>query len=202
MTGDSIKSHMPADMRDKYDVTVVVTYRIEEAYDKVNRGKIDVANSLVVVDCLTNSVRETKNGGPPLTPDELVWCVDVFRRTLRMHGASDVVICEIKPTRQADVSDFNMALHRYLRKVADVDGGLGCSTQTRLEHLMGDGLHIRPDCYHILQQTFAHAILCKEVPSPTPFDELAPHFLRNGYRKEWPQMRDNRAQNLNHGWKW
>ena len=47
---------------------------MDEAYDKLDRGLIEVMDSMVIVDCLTNHVRETRNGGRALTIDELVWC--------------------------------------------------------------------------------------------------------------------------------
>ena len=47
---------------------------MDEAYDKLDRGLIEVMDSMVIVDCLTNHVRETRNGGHALTIDELVWC--------------------------------------------------------------------------------------------------------------------------------
>ena len=200
VTAESVKQHLPEEVRDDYEVEIAVTYRIEEAYNKVHRGKIDVTDALVIVDCLTNSVRDTPNGGPALSLDELVWCVDCLRQKLWSSGASDVIVCQIKPTQRADVSGFNTALHNYLCSVENIDGGRGCSTQVRLEQLGNDGLHIKPVFYSVLQKTYACAILNRQVPSPTPFNELAPSHMRN--QGSWSSMlnRGARASNMNNGW--
>ena len=204
ITEDSVKQQLPSDVRDDYEIKKEVTYRMDEAYDKIKNGKIDVTDSIVVVDCLTNHVRDTRNGGRALTIDEFVQCVHILRLKLWEKGAAKVVVCEIKPTGLSDVAPYNMALHKYLRSRWAFDGGHGCQTQIRLEHLGNDKLHVLPQFFSVLQQTYAFAILRKDVPSPTPFEELTPYHLRTSYREEWPNLQDRsgRVTESNHGWTW
>ena len=171
----------------------------------MDRGEIDVEGALVIIDCLTNSARDTRRG-LALTPDELVWRFDRLQERLWTAKADGIVVCEIKPTQLADATYHNLALHQYLASKQGSDGGHGCRTQVRLHHLRNDGLHLRPQCYAVLQETYACIIMGQNVPSPTPLEGLIPDHVRLMREREWPRLsggeRGARALNPNHGWTW
>ena len=181
-SSELIKSHIPKHERDKYDIEVTVAYRIEEAYDKVERGAI------VIIDCLTNMVKETCSG-PGQNPDELVWCVDRLRERLWAAAAAEIIICQIKPTLRLDVSHHNRALDAYLRSQMELDGGHGCCTQIRLDYLRADGLHLKPQFFSVLNKTYACAIMGASVPDPTPYEDFTPMHVRRRWESEWPRLR-------------
>ena len=67
---ESVKSHIPAEERDNYEVKLVITYRVAEALDKVKAGGLGINGAIVVIDCLSNDARQTRNG-PHLSPCKL-----------------------------------------------------------------------------------------------------------------------------------
>ena len=80
--------------RDAYDIEVVVSFTVGEAWSLVNSGKVDVQGAFVVVDCMTNEVRGM-GARRALSPRELVSRVAGLREKLRVAGAAAAVICEI-----------------------------------------------------------------------------------------------------------
>ena len=201
----AVLNHIPPEARNDYEIEVAVTYRIEEAFDKVNRGLINVRDSLVVVDCLTNNVRDTRSG-PALSPDELIWCLDRLRDSLWAASASQIIVCEVKPTQRTDVSPYNCAIDQYLKSRKEIDGGYGCRTQVRMDQLRADGLHLKPQFHSVLNETYACAIIGMPVPYPTPLEDFQPAHVRRRWEREWPvvggRQNEMRAANAQHGWSW
>ena len=88
-----------------------------------------------------------------------------------------------------DVSPYNLRLHQYLRAESQNGrGGYGCKTQIRLEFLRHDGYHIRPQYDSVVDQTYACAMLGKNVPCPTPDNEFIPTHARRRWEREWPSL--------------
>ena len=184
-TPESIKYWMSEEEKENHEVTIVIAYRVEEAISLVKKGDLGIAGATVLIDCHNNDARETRKARR-LSPDELTSAVDKLRKQLWDAGAFNIVVCSMKPTERCDISEHDQAICRYLEAKRGVDGGYGCHTQVRLEHLRGDGLHVRPRFYHVLQQTYAYGLLGKYVPDPTPRECLTPYFVRQAFRKEWP----------------
>ena len=202
-TPSSIKHHMPEGERDDFEVAVVIAYRIEEACSLVEKGDLDIAGATVLIDCHNNDARLTRKARA-LSPDELTQAVDKLRKKLFDAGAFNIVVCSLKPTERADVSAHDESICRYLESRREIDGGHGCHTQVRLEHLRGDGLHILPRFYYVLQETYAYALMGKYVRDPTPRDCLTPLHVRQAFRREWPLLssrsdRVTRDSRTNHG---
>ena len=202
-TPSSIKYHILEEERDDYEVDVVIAYRVEEACSIVEKGDLGIAGATILIDCHNNDARLTRKA-PALSPDELAIAVDKLRKKLWDAGANSVIVCSLKPTERANVSEHDDSIRRYLEGMREVDGGYGCHTQVRLEHLRGDGLHILPRFYYVLQQTYAFALMGKYVPDPTPRECLTPYHVRQAFRREWPlplSRRDRvvRAPQTNHG---
>ena len=196
VTPGSIKYHMPEEDRDAFDISIVIAYRIGEAADLVENGDLGISGAVVVVDCLSNDARPMKKA-PKLSPDRHAQELDKLRKKLWQKGAAKVVLCSVKPTQRADLTEYVERIHRYLKSVEGVDGGHGCHSQVRLEHLRADGLHIQPRFYYVLQQTYACALLAVNVPDPTPLEGFTPDNVRQAYRREWPLF--GRAQQMNNG---
>ena len=134
-TEDSIKNHMTREEREKYEIEVAVAFTLEEALQRVDRGAINVRDSIVIVDNLTNDIRGTRLR-PSVTPQQLVRGVDRLRGILRMAGAKAVVVCQIKPMQVCNVTPYNELLSSYLGAQR---WGFGCRTQVRLCFLKSDG---------------------------------------------------------------
>ena len=47
-------------MRDQFEIELVTTYTTEEALRRVESGEIDVKDAAVIIDVLTNDIRETR----------------------------------------------------------------------------------------------------------------------------------------------
>ena len=196
-TPSSVKHHIPEECRDDYDVNIVIAYRIGEAKSLVEKGDLAINGAIVIIDCLGNDARDTRQA-PKLTPDQHVQKLDELRKVLWERGATDVIVCSLKPTQRADATEYVERVHRYLQSVREDDGGHGIHSQVRLEHLRADGLHLQPRFYFVLQQTYACAILGLNVPNPTPLESFIPDRMRQKYLSEWPIVR---ASNMNNGWK-
>ena len=183
-TSDSIKNHMPVEEREKYDITNAVAYTVDEAYDRVKRGDIDVSGAFVVVDNLTNDVR---GAGQRMaaSPDELIQRVHKLRES--MSTAEAVIICEIKPMRNKDVTPYNRLLHSYLRRQGTAGvRNFGCRTQIRMDWLKGDGFHVKPQYDSVIDRTYACALLGQHVPSPTPTSDFVPESVKRRQEANWP----------------
>ena len=203
VTASSVRYHMPEEDKEEYDINLVIAYRIGEAADIVDQGDLAINGATIILDCLSNDARNTKRA-PRLSLDQHAQALDSLRKKLWQKGAARIVVCSVKPTQRADVTEYVDSVHRYLRSVEGEDGGHGCHSQVRLEHLGVDGLHIKPRFYHVLQQTYAYAILGKQLPDPTPIECFAPYHVRQAYRREWPAFNQVvreplRAPNTNHG---
>ena len=207
-TPDSIKRHIPPDEREEHDVRLHVAYTTEEAFRRVDSGEIDVKNTTVIIDNLTNDVRGTRQR-PAVSPEELVKKVDRLREKLRAAGATATVVCEVKPMEILDVSLHNKALHYYLQ--AQGRSGYGCPTQIRRSFLQRDGFHIRQQYDSVLDRTYACAIRGIPVPSPTPTEDFMPEIDRRRREANWPrlpgsnmwgQRRGGEGPMNVHGWGW
>ena len=204
-TPDSVKRFIPEEERDRYEIQIVITYRVQEAIDKVRAGQLAIRGAHILIDCLNNDARPTHKE-PQLSPEKLAEGLDTLRTELWQRGAIHIVVSSLRPTQRADVGEHNKAIHRYLGTKRDEDGGHGCSTQVRLHHLRADGLHLHPRFYSVLQQTFAFALMGKYVPDPTPFDCYEPDHVRQPFLRDWPVVGLNgrqadRASSNNYGWK-
>ena len=112
--------------RKDYEIGVVVAYTLEEAFFRISKGELDARGATVVMDNLTNDVRGTRQS-PAVTPDELVFRVDLVRKALLAAGAIAVVVSEVKPMEMVDVRPHNRALDGYLRG----QGGSGHGVKPR-----------------------------------------------------------------------
>ena len=198
-TASSVKYHMPEEDREVIDINIVVAFRIGQATSKVEAEAEDlgIEGAVVLIDCHNNDARQTKYS-PRLPLPRYIQELDNLRKKLWKKGAAEVIVCALKPTQRADVSEYVKGVHRYLGGMRDVDGGHGCHTQVRLEHLRAEGLHLQPRFFYVLQQTYAYALMGKFVPDPTPLECFVPDHVRQVYQREWPALRASRT---NHGWR-
>ena len=193
-TSDSIKNHIPRVERDSYDVKVEVAYTTDEAYNKVDRGLIDVRGAYVVLDNLTNDVRGSAvRKRPPLSPPELTTKVARLREKLIAAGAADIVVCEIKPMEMTDVTPHNACINDFLKSQ---HRGFGCRTQIRISDLR-DGFHVLPQFDSVIDRTYACAIRGVPVPCPTLPKDFIPTLVRRRWEAAWPRVG---GRHLNHGW--
>ena len=187
-THDSIMNHVPRERRGEFDVEVAVAYTLEEAHRRTDRGEFRLEGAIVVVDNLTNDVRGTR-GRPPVSPQQLVRLVDGLRRKVMAAGAVAVVVCQLKPMQTTDVTPYNDILDSYLRREKERGrDGFGCRTMIRLDSLKGDGYHLRPEFWSVLDRTYACAMLGIDVPFPTPWNDFAPSHVRQRWEMEWPRL--------------
>ena len=129
-TASSIRYHMPEEDKDAYDVNIAIAYRIAEATDMVKQGDLAIDGAVVLIDCHNNDARQTKRY-PKLPPNRYIQELDKLRKELWDKGAADVIVCSLKPTQRADVSEYVDLVHRYLVSMEGKDGGHGCHTQVR-----------------------------------------------------------------------
>ena len=187
-TADSVRNHIPREERDRYDIEIVVAYRVEDAMSRIQQGGLDVRGCYVVVDNLTNNVRGGWRSRPD-SPEQLTRRVDGLRHLLLSSSAAAVVICQIKPMGVVDVRPYNRLLHQYLGNCGR--GGFGCLTQIRMDFLRADGYHISPQYDTVLDRTYACALRGVPVPSPTPEDNFVPEFIRRRWEDDWPRLEGN-----------
>ena len=202
-TPESVLAHIPEESRGNYEVEIIISYHLAEAIDKLKKNEFGVRGAYVVIDCHSNDVRDTRSG-PALSPETLVTQLDELRRKLWEAGAAEIVVCAIKPTLRVDVRLHNETVHKYLQQKKEVDGGHGCCTQVRFEHLGMDGIHLTPQYYCVIQNTYACAITGTKVHSPTPLQDFVPNHVRSGWEKGWGWSKvaeGVRALNVNHGWR-
>ena len=153
----------------------------------------------MLIDDLTNDVRGTRLR-PSVTPQQLIRLVDRLRRKVMAVGADAVVVCQLKPMQMVDVTSYNELLNDYLKREKERGrDGFGCRTQIRMGHLKGDGFHIRPDFYSVIDRTYACAFLGFDVPDPTPWDEFMPGFVRSRWESDWPRLAGGGMPMNHHG---
>ena len=198
-SAESIKTHIPKEEQEGYEIEVKVAYTLEDLRAKMDHEGWDVKDAVTIVDTLTNNIRNTPSR-PANSPHELVAELAKTRKKLYEAGAAQVVTCEIKPMTIVDVRPYNNTLHDYLCQ--QPDEGLGCRTQIRMSDLKGNGFHVLPECVTILDRTYACAIRGVPVPCPTPFDDLVPPFVRRNWEAEWPRLggMGGRAPIKRYGW--
>jgi hypothetical protein len=56
VTQDTVKCHIPKDMRDKYRIRVATTYTLFEVFEKIRDGSIKVEKARVILDVTTNDI--------------------------------------------------------------------------------------------------------------------------------------------------
>ena len=184
-SADLIKCHMPLEERDKYDIEVVVAYRLEDAYERVRRGEVAVNGAYVVIDNITNSIKGNWHHRGE-SPEEVVNKVAQLRSLILASSAAAVVVAEVKPMGHVDVRPYNRILHEYLGSCGKT--GFGCKTQIRMEYLASDGTHVKRQYGSIIDRTYACALLGTHVPCPTPDDNFLPNFLRRRWESQWPRL--------------
>ena len=185
VTEETIKNHIPAEKRAKYQIKIEVAYRLEDAYSRIDKGEIDVGGAYVIVDNVTNNVRGGKNHDPE-PPDLVTDRVAALRELILEKAAKAVVVCELKPMKWVDVRAHSAMIHRYL--ISCGKSGYGCRTQIRMRYLKEDGFHVQPKHLAILDKTYACALLGIYVPDPTPLGDLVPEYTRRRWENEWPRM--------------
>ena len=184
-TQETIRNHIPQGQREKYEIRVVVAYRLEDAYDRVEEGSLNVENAYVIIDNVTNNIRGGKKHYPE-PPDLVSDRVAALRELILANSAKAVVVCELKPMKRVDVRYHSLRIHNYL--VSCGKGGFGCRTQIRMRYLRDDGFHIQPKFDSIVDRTYACALLGIHVPDPTPFDDLTPEYERRRWDKQYPRL--------------
>ena len=205
-TENSVKNHMPREVKDEYDIDICVAYTLDEAFHRVDRGEVDVRGATVVIDNITNDVRGTRQK-PAATPEETVSRVARLREGLLTAGAEAVVVAEVKPMQQVDVRPHNRLLHYYLRAQGN---GYGVQTQIRMDYLRQDGFHIGKQFDSVVDKTYACALVGIPVPNPTPVGNFEPSHVRMRREREWPvpsqayaqAVRTTEGRNVIHGWQW
>ena len=187
-THESIMNHVPRERRGEFDVEVAVAYTLEEAHRRTDRGEFQLEGAIVVVDNLTNDVRGTR-GRSAVSPQQLMRLVDGLRRKVMAAGAVAVVVCQLKPMQTTDVTPYNDLLDCYLRREKERGrDGFGCRTMIRMDSLKGDGYHLKPEFWSVLDRTYACAMLGIDVPFPTPWGDFAPSYVRQRWETEWPRL--------------
>ena len=172
-----------------------VSYTTEDATRRVDLGDIVVSGATVVLDNLTNDIRD--NGTrKAASPQELIQRVDKLRKRLYAAGATAVVTCQVKPMQTTNVTPYNTQLSDYLRTQGRL--GFGCRTQIRLSYLKGDGYHVLPQYDSTIDKTYACALRGIPIPCPTPLDEFTPNHMRRSWGMDWPRV--GRGQQMNYGW--
>ena len=184
-TPTSVKNHIPKGERDNYEIDIAVSYTLEETLGKIERGAIKVDGAVVVLDCLTNNVRGTR-ARKAASPEELLDQVRRLRDRILVASAASVIVCEIKPLRDTNVTPYNMLISDYLVRVGP--GGFGCRTQIRMKDLRADGLHVVPECLTVIDRTYACALRGVHVPCPTPLEDFVPEAERRRWDVEWPRL--------------
>ena len=184
-TEETIKNHMPTEKRARYQIQVVIAFRLEDAYDRIEEGRIDVENAYVIIDNITNNVRGGKNHEAE-PPDLVTDRVAALRELILEKSAKAVVVCQLKPMKRVNVRAHTMQIHRYL--LACGKGGYGCWTQIRMRYLKEDGFHVQSRHIAIVDKTYACALLGVFVPDPTPFGDLAPDITRRRWENRWPRV--------------
>ena len=185
LTQESIRNHMPIKKRAKYEISVAVAFRLEDAYDRVENGQINVENAYVVIDNITNNLQGGKKHEPD-SPELVATRVAALREYVLSKSAKAVIVCELKPMKWVDVRPASRMIHDYL--VSCGKGGYGCRTQIRMEYLKDDGFHVQPRHISIIDKTYACALLGVHVPDPTPLQNLVPEFIRRRWEKQFPRM--------------
>ena len=188
-TEESIRTHMPADKRSKYEIQVVVAYRLEDAYERIEKKDhkfhVNVENSYVIIDNITNNIRGGKNNEAE-PPDLVADRVAALRELILSNSAKAVVVCEPKPMKWVDVRYSSVRIHKHLVSVGK--GGYGCRTQIRMRYLRDDGFHVQPKYDSIVDKTYACALLGVPVPDPTPFGDLEPEYSRRRWDNQFPKV--------------
>ena len=184
-TPDSVKFHMPPDERGKYDIQIVVAYRLEDAFYRVRRGEIEVKDSYVVIDNVTNNVKGNWSRARE-PPEQVVERVANLRELVLSLSAAACVVCEIKPMRMIDVRPYNRLIHQYLGSCGG--SGFGCNTQICMDFLAADGTHISHRYASVLDRTYACALLGTPVPYPVPERDFVPLPARRSFESEWPRL--------------
>ena len=169
-------------------VSVETTDTIEETYNKVRNGEIDVKGKAVILDCMTNDVRRTT---PPEMARRTGMLLDIFEEA----ETEAVVVCEVKPIRHLDVRPFNEALHSLL---STRKGTFGCHTQIRMDHLARDGFRVSQRNAGIIDRTYACAIIGIPVPDPTPPEEFDPDF--DHLIREWLAVKQSARRAATRSW--
>ena len=187
-TSDSVKNHMPRDERNCYDIQIVVAYRLEDAFHRIQRGEITVKDSYVVIDNITNNVRGNWHNQRE-SPEQVVNRVARLRELILSSSAAACVVCEVKPMRIVDVRPYNRLLHAYLGSCGD--SGFGCNTQIFMEFLAADGYHIDHKYDSVLDKTYACALLGIPVPEPVPDENFVPPYYRRSWDRHWPRLVGN-----------
>ena len=183
-TQDSIRNHMPPGKREKYEIQMVVAYRLEDAYSRIAKGHVNVENAYVILDNTTNNVRGGKNHAAE-PPDLVTARVATLREFILSKSAKAVVVCQLKPMTRVDVRPYSWQIHDYLLSCGKT--GYGCRTQIRLRHLKEDGFHVQLKHDSILDKTYACALLGIHVPDPTPISDLVTDELRRKWESQWPR---------------
>ena len=195
-TAEAIKNHIQTEERKNFDIEVVPAFHVEDAFYMIEKRRIDVSGAIVIVDCLTNDVRGTRQR-QPLEPEELVRQIHVLREKTQWANARETVICQVKPMRYVDVTPHNVLLHEYLCG----QGVSGCQTMIHMEFLKHDGYHILPQFKSVLDRQYACALLGTPVPCPTPYENFISGYIRQTYNQNWPSLsRRNEGPNSRYGW--
>ena len=184
-TPELVRGHMPPEEKGKYDIEIVVAYRLEDAYHRIQRGDIDVKGAYVVIDNLTNNIRGNWSKRRE-TPDQVVDKVARVRELILSKSAVAVVVCEVKPMEVVDVRPYNRQLHSYLDSCGK--SGYGCNTQIKLDFLTSDGFHISHKYWSVLHRTYACALLGIPVPCPLRDDDFIPLSFRRRWETQWPRL--------------
>ena len=79
---DSITNHMPLADRGACDIIIVVACTLDEAIRRVDRGAIDVRDTVTIIDNLTNDILGTKLRSS-FTPEKLVEAICQLRDSLK-----------------------------------------------------------------------------------------------------------------------
>ena len=143
--------------KEAFEIEIAVAYTLGEAVQRVGRGAINVRDSVVVIDTLTNDIRGTRLR-PPLSTDDFINGIDRLRLTLKTAGAKSIIVCQVKPMTMKDVRPYNDSLSVYLRGRRWGPYFWGLPTQIKHNHLKPDGFHVKRQFHWLVCETYARAV--------------------------------------------
>ena len=115
---DTIGDLLGGEERERWEIQVQV-FTLREAWDRLGREDIRLDGVRVVVDCITNEVRETRLQGWV----ELGEVVEWLRRVIGdMGGVEGIVVCEVKTMQHIDMVAFNARIHGLSLYMEGVEG--------------------------------------------------------------------------------
>ena len=178
-TTNAVLSHIPDNEKGGLNIDITTLYTIEEAYYRIKRGDVKVEGKIVVVDCVTNSIRG-RGGRLRTTPREISREMKILLDVIKDKKALAITVCEVKPIRHLDVSLHNTSLRDLYRREAIYER----STEITMKDLTHDGFHVKSGCDDLTNKAYARAIQKHLPPKPAPPSPLNANDATKFNRRE------------------